>query len=252
MKQKKDAILAWLSQDVKDYAEGCDLAERYGSASAANIYRHSSPKFKMGSLTAYLRKLAGVVPGVPVALPIKKAPSPDPQPIQRAKARLHEVWLKLNEYHNRLHAMGDDNSDEMKRKRVELIAERKPWLDAFYPLWGLKELYFTYPEGKRKVPDGLVEMLDALDGKSSASPEQESTMREKLAALSDLQLSKKRHAIVTAIGKYSNRLRFQQPTPSEHLDPMPDGPKRKKVEAHIEELRAQLLIVDELMKQRKL
>lgn len=251
MKQKREEILEWLSQDVKSYEQGCDLAERYGSKFAANIFRHSSPQYKMGRLTAYLRSLCGQCHQDTV-IPREENATIEPQPIQRAKAKLHEVWLKLNDYNNRLQNMGDDNSDSSKAARVELMAERKPWIDAFEDLWSLKEEYFAYPEDKRKIPSELVSLLDSLDGKSSESPSKVTSARKELDVLSDLQLSRKRHAIVTSIGKANNKLRFQQPTPAEHLDPMPEGPKRKKLEAHIEELRKELLIVDELIQQRGL
>ena len=142
----KEKILEWLNQNDKDYNQGVELLELATSAITANRFRRGNPALLLPHLVAFLRRIAGETGGSPVnrdsgASPVKRNtgastvrrntgastvrrdsgaspvnPTPSiPEPIRRAKEHLHNLWLRLVDYHKRLLALGFDNTDEKKK-----------------------------------------------------------------------------------------------------------------------------------------
>ena len=139
------------------------------------------------------------------------------------------------------------------------MADRAPFVEAFEQLYLLKEEFFAYPEDQRQLPPDLIPLLDRLDGKptkndtgsrplSSARTPGLNSQFSILNSLTPLELYKKRHALLMAITRRNNKLRFSQPTPAEQLNPMPDSPKRKAIESEIATLQQQLQEIDNLLK----
>lgn len=240
---KKEEIFTWLRENVKDYAAGVALVGKYGSRASERVYACSKPEYKLGSLISYLRHLAGLQPNEPVpslkasprtaaSAQQNAAPSSSseaaqlPRAIVRAKAKLHDVWLRMNELQERLLALGTDNSDDTKAKRVAIMEERAPWVDAYNQLYEMKETFFAMPPAEAVVPAGLVELLDRLDGKTKVKED-----RTDYSSLSDVELLRKIHAVRQTITRKQNKLRYQQdvPTPDRTPNPMPDSPKRTKL-----------------------
>ena len=255
--EKTKKILAWLNQDDKDYSQGVELLQLATSPATANRFRRGNPSLLLPHLVAFLRRIAGETGGSPVApvKPITPAPiQSTPDAIRRAKDKLHDLWLRLVDFHQRLLDLGFDNSDEKKKARVALMADRAPFIDAFEQLYLLKEEYFAYPEGSRQLPPDLIPLLDRLDGKPTSETDSQpaksstSNLNSQFSNLTPLELYKKRHAILMAIKRRNNKLRFSQPTPAEHLNPMPDSPKRKAIESEIANLQQQLAAIDHLLK----
>ena len=112
MDKNKD-ISDWLNASVKDYQRGIDLIERYGSRAAARTYRHASPDYMLPKVEAYLRRLANLYNPSIASTPSK--PASIPAPIRRAKEHLHNLWLRLVDFHKRLLALGFDNTDQKKK-----------------------------------------------------------------------------------------------------------------------------------------
>lgn len=124
----KEKILEWLNQNDKDYNQGVELLELATSAITANRFRRGNPSFLLPHLVAFLRRIAGETGGSPVnrgsgvspvkrdsgASPVNPTPS-IPEPIRRAKDKLHDLWLRLVDFHKRLLALGFDNTDEKKK-----------------------------------------------------------------------------------------------------------------------------------------
>jgi len=130
------------------------------------------------------------------------------------------------------------------------MADRAPFIEAFQQLYLLKEEFFAYPEDQRQLPPDLIPLLDRLDGKPTKASDKSipSNSNPDLSTLFPLELYKKRHALLMAITRRNNKLRFSQPTPAEHLNPMPDSPKRKAIESEIATLQQQLQEIDNLLK----
>ena len=112
----KEKILEWLNQNDKDYNQGVELLELATSAITANRFRRGNPALLLPHLVAFLRRIAGpsASHGGSGASPVNPTPS-IPEPIRRAKDKLHDLWLRLVDYHKRLLALGFDNTDEKKK-----------------------------------------------------------------------------------------------------------------------------------------
>lgn len=137
------------------------------------------------------------------------------------------------------------------------MADRAPFIEAFEKLYLLKEEYFAYPEDQRQVPPDLLSLLDRLDGRATGSQPVNKRdagsqpVKTNFSSLSPLELYKKRHALLMAITRRNNKLRFSQPTPAEQLNPMPDSPKRKAIESEIATLQQQLSEIDSLLQKKQ-
>ena len=257
---KKEKILEWLNQNDKDYNQGVELLELATSAITANRFRRGNPALLLPHLVAFLRRITGpsFTSTVKTASPIPsvKSTASIPEPIRRAKDKLHDLWLRLVDYHKRLLALGFDNTDEKKKARVALMADRAPFVEAFEQLYLLKEEYFAYPEDQRQLPPDLIPLLDRLDGRATGSKpvnrdSGSQPVKTNFSSLTPLELYKKRHALLMAITRRNNKPRFSQPTPAEQLNPMPDSPKRKAIESEIATLQQQLQEIDNLLQKKQ-
>lgn len=232
-------IFDYLDASVKDYAVGVDLIAEFGSPTMAASYRNASPRFMMPQVLALLRRLART--SKPTAFTEAKtttAVEPQhpkatyPKVITEAKNLLHSLYQKMVDFHNQLLAMGDDNSTEKCAQRVELMKLRQPYIDNFVLLDDLVRDFFATDQ----VPDKLVELVGVLTSKSEEpAPE---TMAEKLKSYSDLDLALEYKRTKSSINRRINKLRFQSSTSKPTLNPMPDSPARKKVEAELKDLKA--------------
>lgn len=136
------------------------------------------------------------------------------------------------------------------------MADRAPFVEAFEQLYLLKEEYFAYPEDQRQLPPDLIPLLDRLDGRATGSKPVNRDSGSKpvetnFSSLTPLELYKKRHALLMAIKRRNNKLRFSQDTPAEQLNPMPDSPKRKAIESEIATLQQQLQEIDSLLQKKQ-
>lgn len=260
-------IQAWL-ESSRDYATGVELIAKYGGEVMARSYRRASPRFMRRQVEVLLKKLAvrTVEKGFS-AVPCSAQPSqPDtsqapgtvtaeeavaaaagenaevPETVKVAKGRLKELWQQLNEYHNQLLALGTGNDEETMKKRVQLMKERQSVIEAFSQLYDLKEEYFALPEGERQVPPELEKLLAELDGKAVKGE-----VKEKLEGKSEMELYKLRKSTLEKIRRRHNLMQFQQDTAGKS-NPMPKGPKRKKIEAEMAELQQLLKEIEKKLK----
>lgn len=125
----KEKILEWLNQNDKDYNQGVELLQLATSAITANRFRRGNPSLLLPHLVAFLRRIAGPsvtssvkttspIPSIQSIPSIASTPSKPPsisEPIRRAKEHLHNLWLRLVDYHKRLLALGFDNTDQKKK-----------------------------------------------------------------------------------------------------------------------------------------
>lgn len=264
-------IIAWL-ESSREYARGVELIAKYGGEVMARSYRRASPRFMQRQIEVLLRKLAdrteekgfSTVPGSaqPSQPHSSQAPGTGtaeeegaaaagkkaevPEKVKVAKERLRELWQQLNNCHKQLLGLGNDNDEETKKKRVKLMKEREPIVEAFEKLYDLKEGYFALPEGERRVPPELEKLLAELDGK--AEKDESGNMAAELKGKGKLELYKLRKSTLEKIRRRHNQLMFQQDTPGEK-NPMPEGARRKKKEEEMAELQKLLKEIDKLLKE---
>lgn len=249
-------IQAWL-ESSRDYARGVELIAKYGGEVMARSYRRASPRFMQRQVEVLLKKLAvRTVEKRFSAVPSSAQPSQPrtshapgtgtavevPETVRVAKGRLKELWQLLNGYHNQLLALGTGNDEETMKKRVQLMKERQPVIEAFSLLYELKEEYFALPEGERQVPPELEKLLAELDGKAVKGE-----VKEKLEGKSEMELYKMRKSTLEKIRRRHNLLQFQQDTAGKS-NPMPEGPKRKKIEGEMAELQQLLKEIEKKLK----
>lgn len=235
-------ILDYLGATVKEYAVGVDLIAEFGSQTMAASYRNASPRFMMPQVLALLRRLANApssqvkksnptIVSSGVNQPAIVSGGSRPKVISDAKALLHQLYLSMVDYHNRLLAMGDDNRTEICQQRVQLMKERQPYVEHFVELDDLVRDYFATDT----VPSRLSELVSILN--SHPVEELPSSDADKLSSFSDLDLAKEYKRTKSNINRRQNKLRFQSPTSKPELNPMPDGPLRKQVEAELAQLK---------------
>lgn len=115
----KEKILEWLNQNDKDYNQGVELLELATSAITANRFRRGNPALLLPHLVAFLRRIANLyspsIQSIPSIASTPSKPASIPEPIRRAKDKLHGLWLRLVDFHKRLLALGFDNTDEKKK-----------------------------------------------------------------------------------------------------------------------------------------
>ncbi len=258
-------IQAWL-ESSREYAQGVELIAKYGSEGMARSYRRASPRFMIGQVVAILQKLAArTVAKEFSAVPGSAQPSqPDtshapgmgtadgknekaqvPESIKKAKVRLTEFWQKLNTLHQEMLSLGDANDEETKAKRVKLMKERKPYIEAFSRLYDLKEEYFALPAGERQVPPELEELLEKLDGRAVSKTKE--AKKADLKKMDELSLYRLRKSTLEKIRRRNYLLKFQEDTPGTP-DPMPEGPRRKTIESEIAGLQELLRRIDKVLK----
>lgn len=244
-------IESFFSRDVKDYSEAVVLLQKYAGGTRAAFYAKANPRYYTEQVLAILRRLGQTT--------VAKADTPAdrcrkavastatakyPADIVRSKAKLHELWLSLCNFHARLLAMGDSNAEDICKARVALMAERQPYIEAFEELYTLQQNYFAEGFVRPELPA----LLSKLEGKIDEKAQPVSDF----SALDDVALVKKRNSVRTQISKWQNMLRFQQKSPAAELNPMPDGPKRKQIEADIKRRQLELAQLNDIIQQRGL
>lgn len=237
-------ILDWLGQNVKNYHEGVELIAEFGSPTMAASYRNASPRFMLPQVTALLRRLANA-PKRPIDKP-KQPPQDKPQipeVVRTAKNLLHTLYLSMVSYHNALLSLGDENSDDKIKARVEIFKARQPYIDSFCELDALVKDYFATLE----VPARLQELVDILT-KPNPDPKSEQSSF-KYSDFTEYELAKEYKRIKSRINRSINKLRFSVTRVMKELNPLPDGPLRKQVESELAAYRAELKQI--IVEQRK-
>lgn len=245
-------ISAWLSSNVKNYYEGVELIAEFGSQTMAASYRNASPRFMLPQVIALLRRLANSKQrptDKPQQPPQDKPQQPPqdkpqiPEVVRTAKNLLHSLYLSMVSYHNALLSLGDENTDEKIKARVEIFKARQPYIDSFCELDALVKDYFATLE----VPARLQELVDILTKpQQDPLPPSDGT---KYGEFSDYELAKEYKRIKSRINRSINKLRFSVTRVMKELNPLPDGPLRKQVESELASYRAELKQI--IVEQRK-
>ena len=231
-------IEQWLNGG-RDYDEGVALFIKYGgNRSQARVFQNTVARFAIKSLTYELTKLAKKTTSAPVAEKkvakptTKKAQKPKddiPEVVGKVKNEIHNIWVKLSRQHLDLFETGEENTPELMAERVKIMAERTPLMERYNQLYEAKESYFAGDMTLQELED-IFECKPKEESKADVPQAKE---------MSDLEITKRLHALKTNITRSQNRLDYQQEKKGKEKKPMPDCPKRKKIEAKLNEMKAE-------------
>jgi hypothetical protein len=264
----KNEVEQWLENGA-EYEEGVKILKRYTTNRLlVRRYEHSSAEYLGATLKALLCRMARVAvvrpqPSTAEATQARAAvvrPQPratvGPQPrtaaaaaqprtaaakaelpavVEEAKSLLHELWVAMSEKQEQLQEVGEGNSEAEVSERKRIMAERDPIIKNYNELYELKEAYFESGE----VSAELEKMVKRLRGE-----ETEKTATSLWADMSDLELTKARHAKKMQMTRCENQLNYQSNRREAERNPMPDGPKRKQIESKHKTLQAELRDMD--------
>ncbi|MDL2308344.1 hypothetical protein LJC68_08970 [Bacteroidales bacterium OttesenSCG-928-B11] len=255
-KTNMDDIRAWLSGS-KDWNTGIILLEKYHrNKFFVKNFRLSNPVINMGKLEYELKKLLGI----PLSdifnkvnitkLPVKQITIvKEPKIITLAKEEIYNLYTKISIAHRHLFELGESNAAEVTAKRKQILDERAPLIKRYEKIYLLKEEYFK----TGVIPVELPSLLEKGDGEQDKKngPVKKGDNQNKFAALSDIELVKKEHALRVSIGKLKNRLAYQSLSKGETPNPMPEGPLREKLFARLSAFEADIESISNLITERK-
>ena len=259
-------IKQWIEDPQRDYLIGVALFAKYSkNKSMANNFARGTARFWMGKLTYELGKLVRCADGVQRQKPVvhktiiscskteRTSPMrtgyPVPEIILAAKKEIASLYSIIDKMHGELYELGTSNSDSVVKKRKAILDKRIPIIERTDRLYVLKEDWFA---GNADVLDEIREILSAPIDKQPSIKE---TVKDKpvtdVARMSDLELSKRKSQLRSAITKTKNMLDFQSIRKGNTPTPMPDGPKRTEFENKLKALQAEYADVLAELKNRK-
>ena len=241
-------ITVWVDNPNRDYAEGVRLLQRFGTnAHLARVFSKRSPRFAMPDLVAELRRLNKSAAANPAAtLPAVQTTKPSlPKVVDAAKQLVHECWVKLSQFLRDLFNVGEGNSEKEVAARLLLLDAREPYIERYNSVYEAKEAFFA-----GKITEA--QLQEVVDGKTVEAvlhppkPKKETPLR----SLSDLTLAKAIKAAKQCITRYNNQLRYQHDTAQRYDNPMPQCPKRTKIEKRLAEKQAEIAVLEVELKKR--
>lgn len=246
-------IEQWLNGG-RDYDEGVALFIKYGgNRSQARVFQNTVARFAIKSLTYELTKLAKKTTSAPVAgkkeakptTPKVQKPKDDiPEVVGKVKNEIHNIWVKLSRQHLDLFETGEENTPDLMAERVKIMAERTPLMERYNQLYEAKESYFAGGMS-------LQELEDIFECKPKEASKGKKTVSH-CGLMTDVQLTKRSHAVQTNITRVQNQLDYQQDKKGKAKNPMPECPKRTKLEAKLAALREEQAAIDAEIKKREL
>lgn len=260
----KNEVEQWLKNGA-DYGAGVELLKKYSTNRLlVRRYEHSSAEYLGATLKALLCRMARVAVVQPrTAAKVQARATVVPQPraavtvapratvaaqpraevakaalpavVEEAKSLLHELWVAMSAKQEQLQEVGEGNSEAEVAERKRIMAERDPIIKNYNELYELKEAYFESGE----VSGELEKMVKRLKGE-----ETDKTATSLWADMSDLELTKARHAKKMQMTRCENQLNYQSNRREAERKPMPEGPKRKQIESKYKTLQAELRDMD--------
>lgn len=284
MKNDNNCLQKWLDTQDRDYVEGVALFAQYSKNKAlVRYFQTGTARFRMGKLVYEMGKLAKTAVTTVRAdkwankQPLAASQTPQttcvtdnrkgqikaviPDFILAAKKEVAALYALIDKRHRELYDLGTSNADDVVRHRKRIIDERKPAIERADSLYRLKEEWFALDDGtaREQVANDIREMLAApleeqptITGSSASSQMQTDQLRDAVASLTDLQLSKRRSALRSSISKTQNVLQYQSIRKASSSTPMPSGPKRDEYEKKLATLKALLKSVCDEMERRQI
>lgn len=247
----ENIIDIWVKNPQRDYEEGVALFGKYGdSRTMLRYFQNTKARFGMEKLIHEMEKLVRRGKGLVATVAATAAPAPAPKAdippaAEAAKQQTHDAWVEMSKLQNELYDTGTDNDEASMAKRKELMEKRDPIVERYNELYEGKEAFFA---GKMSEQ----ELQDVVDGKAKEPEKAPKKEVSPCSEMTDVQLTKRSHAVQTNITRVQNQLDYQQDKKGKEKNPMPECPKRTKLEAKLAALREEQATIDAEIKKRGL
>lgn len=259
-------IKQWIEDPQRDYTVGVALFSKYSKNKAmANNFARGTARFWMGKLTYELGKLVRCAGSVQHQKPVVHKTTVSavksggvsairtgdalPEVILAAKKEVSSLYAIIDKMHRELYDLGTSNSDAVVKKRKSILDKRIPIIERADRLYVLKEDWFA---GNADALDEIRELLsEPLAKQPSITDAVKAKPAKEIGGMSDLELSKRKSQLRSAITKTRNMLDFQSIRKGDTPTPMPDGPKRTEFENKLKALQAEYADVLAELKNRK-
>lgn len=224
----KAEIILWLESD-RNYNKGVELYLHYGKNE--NFKRlFPNREIRYASKLAYeLSKIAGIslVDFQKSFLKINPtnnstpAEQPTPQIIIRIKSEIGDLYRLRSQLHRQMTELGEKNTQPIKTKRAELLAEIKNISSKFDLLYNAKENFYS----TGKIPSESILNINKI-ATITSTPEQ----------MSGEQRVKRRANLRSSLSKDKKK-----------LSSLPDGPKKEILEKRILKKEKEILTLTTLI-----
>ncbi len=183
---------------------------------------------------------------------MKEAAKPEsmrqmPEVVQAVTRAFADAFKQRAKLHRRRAALSESNDADIKKERARLSAEMDALTEYMDALWPLRDAYDKFGEVPSKEQlaairkrKGTKAMRPGARGMEHETGNIHSTPLE---SVSVDKLKTRRRSVVTQLTRKRNMLLYQQETKGRE-NPMPDCPKRVKIERQITELTDELTRIE--------
>lgn len=154
--------------------------------------------------------------------------------------RYCELYRQRDKAFKDLKAVGEKNDDESCMIRQQLTRQMEDNTEQMESLYPLYEIYTQTHEdiSEEEASAAIAEKSDEKESEEAGLSEEEN-----LAAMTKDELVKLQYSIAKRIARGKNNLLYQSENKQEVENPMPESPKRVKIETRIARLEEELLRV---------
>lgn len=272
--EAREAAMTWLSHDAKrrDYDTGVDILIKSGfkPTVAKKLKSHGHQPWTVEKLHYCLREMIQMyyapdderfadVPDADILnhedpssltsdksktlieqVRDKKKFDEMPRVIQLLIRTFADSYKQRAILHRQMSDIPEDNSQENMDKRSQLSAQIDYLSEVMDKINVWKE---AYDKGS-SLPDAD-EMASILNPNTDESKKNKSTEEDdKIASMDENTLKIRHHSIQNQITRKENQIKYQSPSKKDKDNPMPECPKRLKLQKQIENLKVELEKVD--------
>ncbi len=244
----KEEVLNWLKEGCNFNAGLAILAKYQKNKGMIRIIAGKESRYA-SKLRYELLKLSGLqlkeIPSAPERIMYSSLPTSAqppaltksefkttalPQAVQDLIKKHSEAFNSRAILHAEMSRYADDNSDKLVAKRKELSEKIRKLSATIELLWDAKEDFYS----KGIIPD-LTILIPA---------EPPTQVQQAELPLDADELKKMKQQLQKNLAKIQNRINYSQETKLSKPNPMPDGPKRLKLELHAADLTSQIETLD--------
>lgn len=271
----REQAMEWLAKDAhrRDFNEGVDILIKSGFKTnvAVKLRHHGQQPWTVEKLHYCLREMIQMY-YAPDDPKYEDVPDPDilnhestatltpekskslidqvtdkkkfesmPEIIQIIIRTFGDSYKRRAILHRKMSELAEDNTPELMHERAALSEQIDMLSELMDQLNKYKEAYDA---------DGTLPNLDNVKSDISAAEKKPETKSNKdidaeaIAKMDAKQLQTRHHSIVNQITRKENQIKYQSMSKKEKENPMPDCPKKLKLEKQISNLSAELEKVD--------